>query len=135
MEAIMKVQCSNCKAVYQIDESKIPEKGAYATCPKCKTRFYIKKEPKAQKEEQQEEIIPCPNCGHLNISSNTCISCGKVFSRDESLFHRKKEPRAQKEEQQEIHACPFCYHLMTSKDICIRCGRIFLSEPRRLHKM
>lgn len=79
----MKVQCSNCKAVYQIDESKIPEKGAYVTCSKCKTRFHIKKEPKAQKEEHKEEIIPCPNCGHVNISTDTCVSCGTVFSKDD----------------------------------------------------
>ncbi|MBW1701181.1 MAG: hypothetical protein JRJ50_03500 [Deltaproteobacteria bacterium] len=74
-----------------MNDSKIPEKGAYAICPKCKTRFYIKKEPKAKKGEHQEEIIPCPNCGHLNISSDNCISCGKVLSRDESLFHKRTE--------------------------------------------
>ncbi|MBW2032887.1 MAG: zinc-ribbon domain-containing protein [Deltaproteobacteria bacterium] len=47
----MKVQCSGCKAAFQINDSKIPEKGAYAICPKCKTRFYIKKESRKPKKE------------------------------------------------------------------------------------
>jgi len=82
----MKIQCPNCKAVYQINDSKIPEKGANATCPKCKTRFYIKKiqkEQEAPKEGEKGEIIPCPNCGHLNISSDSCASCGAVFSNED----------------------------------------------------
>ena len=81
----MKAQCPKCKAVYNIDDSKIPEKGAHATCPKCKNRFPIKKdkEPQTQTEAYQEEIIPCPNCGHLNISSDSCASCGTVFSKED----------------------------------------------------
>ena len=39
----MKAQCPKCKAVYNIDDAKIPEKGAQATCSKCKTRFQITK--------------------------------------------------------------------------------------------
>ncbi|MBW1908481.1 MAG: zinc-ribbon domain-containing protein [Deltaproteobacteria bacterium] len=73
----MKVQCSGCKAAFQINDSKIPEKGAYAICPKCKTRFYIKKEPKAKKEQQ--EIIACPFCYHLMASNDICLRCGRIF--------------------------------------------------------
>jgi predicted Zn finger-like uncharacterized protein len=80
----MKVQCSNCEAVYQIDDSKIPEKGIHATCKKCKTRFHIQKKGSAAKQEgSHEEIIPCPKCGHVNIasiSSDACVSCGNAFS-------------------------------------------------------
>lgn len=79
----MKAQCPKCKATYTIDESKIPEKGAFANCSKCQTRFQVKKEPKAQKEGAREEIIPCPKCGHLNVSSDKCVSCGNVFSQEE----------------------------------------------------
>ena len=50
----MKAQCPKCKATYTIDDSKIPEKGAFATCSKCQTRFQVKKEPKAQKEGAKE---------------------------------------------------------------------------------
>ena len=40
----MKVTCPKCEAVYSIDDSKIPDKGAYGNCPKCKERFFVKKE-------------------------------------------------------------------------------------------
>jgi len=39
----MKVQCPQCKAAYQIPDTKIPDKGAYARCPKCQTRFLVRK--------------------------------------------------------------------------------------------
>lgn len=85
----MKARCPNCNAIYNIDESKIPEKGAHATCAKCKTRFQIKKEQgqPEQKENQTVQgnkevqiIITCPQCGHVNISSDKCAQCGNVFS-------------------------------------------------------
>jgi predicted Zn finger-like uncharacterized protein len=83
----MRVQCSNCEAVYQIDDSKIPEKGIHATCKKCKTRFHIiKKGATTQKEGPHEEIIPCPKCGHVNISSissDECVNCGGAFSEED----------------------------------------------------
>ena len=83
----MRIQCPKCEAVYQIDDSKIPEKGIHVTCKKCKTRFrIIKKGPTTQKEGPHEGIIPCPKCGHVNISSissDTCVNCGVAFSEDE----------------------------------------------------
>ena len=39
----MKVKCSRCGAVYQINASKIPDKGVYTNCTKCQARFFIKK--------------------------------------------------------------------------------------------
>jgi predicted Zn finger-like uncharacterized protein len=37
----MKVQCPNCKTLYDISGSKISDKGTKVICPKCQTRFYI----------------------------------------------------------------------------------------------
>jgi len=79
----MKVQCPNCRAVYNIDDSKIPEKGTHANCSKCKTRFEIKKKSMDQEGEASKTIITCPNCGHVNISSNKCSQCGNVFSEED----------------------------------------------------
>ena len=80
----MKAQCPKCKAVYNIDDSKIPEKGAQATCAKCKTRFNIKRGDKAaDKTDEAREpqlIITCPKCGHVNLTLDKCIQCGTVFS-------------------------------------------------------
>ena len=83
---IMKVTCSNCEAVYNIDISKIPvipEGGITTNCPKCKGKIPIKIEDKSQKEERRDQIIPCPECGHVNISTDTCVQCGKIFSKEE----------------------------------------------------
>lgn len=80
----MKAQCPKCKAVYNIDDSKIPEKGAQATCAKCKTRFSVKRGDKADdkvdKAEEPQLIITCPNCGHVNLTLDKCSQCGTVFS-------------------------------------------------------
>jgi len=40
----MKYRCTNCGAVYDINPASIPAKGGYATCGKCQTRFFLKKE-------------------------------------------------------------------------------------------
>jgi predicted Zn finger-like uncharacterized protein len=79
----MKAQCPNCKAVYNIDDSKIPEKGAHVTCKKCQTRFPIKKSASVQTKKDQQVIITCPNCGHVNISSDKCSQCGNQFSNED----------------------------------------------------
>ena len=44
----MKIQCHNCKAVYQIDDARIPDKGAYVRCKKCQTKFLVRKEIEAE---------------------------------------------------------------------------------------
>jgi len=38
----MKVQCSNCGAVYQIADSKIPVKGAIVRCLRCQGHFFVR---------------------------------------------------------------------------------------------
>ena len=86
----MKLQCPECKAHYNLDITKIPgvtEKGITVTCPKCKHKFplHIKLEVTsiANSLKKEEMIIPCPACGHVNISSKKCAGCGKEFTKDE----------------------------------------------------
>ena len=85
----MKLQCPECKANYNLDISKIPavtEKGITVTCPKCKHKFplEIKPEETTPGSAQKEEIIiPCPSCGHVNLSSKKCAGCGRVFTEEE----------------------------------------------------
>lgn len=40
----MKVTCPRCQSGGQVDESKIPNEGAHARCPKCQFRFPIRKQ-------------------------------------------------------------------------------------------
>jgi hypothetical protein len=83
----MKVKCPNCQIGYNIDISKIPvipEGGITTTCPKCKGKIPIKPDADPpNKEKHHEQIIPCPECGHVNISTDICAGCGKVFSKEE----------------------------------------------------
>ena len=51
----MIVQCPNCEAVGQIDDSKVPEKGAYTRCPKCQFRFYLGTERRSQRDRRSGE--------------------------------------------------------------------------------
>ena len=84
----MKAQCPKCKAVYNIDDSKIPEKGAKATCAKCKTQFSIKRGDKSvgeaadnrDKAAEPQFIITCPKCGHVNLTLDKCSQCGTAFT-------------------------------------------------------
>jgi ribosomal protein L32 len=87
----MKVQCPGCKSIYNIDISKIPaipEGGITTTCPKCKGKIPVRLDaksagPKSGEEKESNVIIPCPQCGHVNVSSKVCVSCGKVFTKEE----------------------------------------------------
>jgi predicted Zn finger-like uncharacterized protein len=68
----MKIRCPKCNTLYNIDESKIPEKGAYVRCKKCQNKFHI------EKDEQKEEFVerdetawePCPRCGSRRVKKS-----------------------------------------------------------------
>ena len=38
----MKIKCSKCNVIYNVDESKIPAKGAVTRCKKCQNEILIK---------------------------------------------------------------------------------------------
>jgi predicted Zn finger-like uncharacterized protein len=81
---IMKAKCPNCKVLYNIDDAKIPEKGAYVTCTKCQTRFEVKKTAPLKKSEPIEQtLITCPSCSHVNLTQDKCAQCGYIFSEEE----------------------------------------------------
>jgi hypothetical protein len=82
----MKVKCPGCETAYNIDISKIPvipEGGITTTCPKCKGKIPITLDSQPEKKEPKNQIFTCPECGHVNISTDTCAGCGKVFSKEE----------------------------------------------------
>jgi predicted Zn finger-like uncharacterized protein len=80
----MKVQCPSCKTLYNIDDAKIPDKGANVTCAKCKTRFEVRKTPNPQPAHsaapKQDKIIICPSCQHINLTMDKCVQCGYAFT-------------------------------------------------------
>lgn len=73
----MKVECGNCNTRYNIDASKIPEKGASATCKKCGSRMVIKKPAPVKKADRH-----CPKCGSpIAEDAAECLICGVVISK------------------------------------------------------
>ena len=85
----MKLQCPGCNARYNLDISKlpsVPEKRIKITCPRCKHKFplVLNEETKTDENQKNQDIlIPCPDCGHVSISSPKCLGCGKVFTKEE----------------------------------------------------
>jgi len=64
----MKGRCPTCGVGYQIDDSKIPDEGAYARCPKCNARFFLTKKEKGQDGEsdtqKQENLVTADQLTH-----------------------------------------------------------------------
>ncbi len=77
----MKATCPSCQISFKIDDSKIPEKGCNARCPKCQNRFFLKKEPPIAKKTAPIKKMSCPKCGFSQPKSETCIECGIVFAK------------------------------------------------------
>jgi predicted Zn finger-like uncharacterized protein len=52
----MEIQCHNCKAKYQVDDAKVPDKGAYVRCKKCQAKFLIQRETKTKEIESDKML-------------------------------------------------------------------------------
>ena len=53
----MKYRCTNCGAVYDINPAKIPDEGGYATCGKCRVRFFLKKDSGLENATEVRESV------------------------------------------------------------------------------
>jgi predicted Zn finger-like uncharacterized protein len=83
----MKATCPSCQAVFTINDSKIPEKGCHARCPKCQNRFFLQKEPPVKNKTAPIKKITCPKCGFSQPKSETCLECGIVFAKYHQPHH------------------------------------------------
>ncbi len=89
----MKDRCPSCGSAYQIDDLKVPDKGAYARCPKCHARFFLTKEVKSREEgshvqKQENHMIICPKCGYQRQPKDDeftppeeCPKCGALYEK------------------------------------------------------
>lgn len=67
----MDVYCSECGAVHQVDENKIPDGGASAVCRMCKERFRV----------APPERMDCPKCNKRQKKQDACLYCGVIVAK------------------------------------------------------
>jgi len=141
----MKIICPECKKAYQVPDAKIPAKGAYARCPNCRHRFFLKKDaerPKPRRTQSSEKVSgtgqrknrgnkqtlkgqrsknpagaqsACPNCGHRQPPAKECAQCGIIFDKFKMLI-----------------ACPSCNHQQPRTNVCINCGYEIYKPPQQI---
>jgi uncharacterized protein YjbI with pentapeptide repeats/DNA-directed RNA polymerase subunit RPC12/RpoP len=82
------IQCPNCNKSYQIDGSKVDEKGSYATCRGCRHRLLVRRlhKPPDNEEEPSVQQIKAGATNKLNISWLFCQSKGKGQSIARSIY-------------------------------------------------
>ncbi len=87
----MKFECPNCKKSGQVDDSKVPENGIYATCPKCNNKFLVKRE--APKDFSFEPVTPVvqqiPNFGSPNAKWWGELTEKKTFPKPYNWLNKK----------------------------------------------
>jgi len=62
-----------------------------------------------EKEIKKEKTVKCPQCGHVNTSTESCSKCGIIFSKYYEIQKREEQERAealrrQKEEEKKAGA-------------------------------
>jgi predicted Zn finger-like uncharacterized protein len=88
----MKIQCPDCKATSKVDDAKIPDKGIYVRCPKCRTRLFLAKDGAVRKHpvdtpKEKVRTKTCPRCGYQrqatdDVSPSTkCPKCGGAYKK------------------------------------------------------
>ena len=124
----MKIECPKCGTVHQINESKIPDIGAYGKCRECKSRFFVDKKQSSGKindrnSQEETSMEQCPNCQYQRLSNaKTCPRCGIIYA-------KFKDPMAtlQKEKTigKEMKRCAFCGEMILAiAKKCKHCGSI-----------
>ena len=72
-------ECPGCGTSYRIEDSKIPDKGILARCPKCQARFFLSNEIRADR-------VICQKC-----SAKECPKCGVLYAKMESRVTTEKK--------------------------------------------
>ena len=59
----MRVVCPHCKAAYQLDESRVPHRGANVRCSRCHNTFPVRKPPAEAAPAPAPGPVPLPGAG------------------------------------------------------------------------
>ena len=131
----MKIQCPNCKTVYQLDDKKIPNRKIKFKCRECQTPVYINKKNGSVRKPSHPKQMVCPKCGRRQAVSDECVHCGTsmVKPRQEPKpngdLHPKPKlenetrPQEKLEIKEDKVNCPKCSYGLRSDDLeCPNCG-------------
>jgi len=104
----MQARCPKCESVYNVKDSKIPDKGIYAKCPKCQERFFLKKDNSFNETPSESEKDVCPNCGQERKAEDIkCPKCSVVYGKYDELERPDKIKELPKKSEK-TKKCPFC---------------------------
>jgi len=140
----MKIECSNCKTVYDLDDKKIPNKKIKFKCRKCQNPVYVNKKTGSAGVSSQPKQMVCPKCHQQQAVSDECVHCGTTVvqpSRDtkpngdlqpKPKLEIEAQPQGQQAANEEIVNCPKCsIGLRPDALECHNCG-IILEKYRAL---
>lgn len=78
----IKIECPNCETVYQVNNSRIPNGGAYCRCIKCQKKLFVMNRVDRKRKSTTLERMLCPNCQHERNGKDTeCPKCGVVYDK------------------------------------------------------
>jgi len=133
----MKIQCPNCKTVYQLDDKKIPNRKIKFKCRKCQTPVYINKKNDPAREPSQSKQMVCPKCGRRQAVSDECAHCGMTMlkhkreaklngaSHPKPKLENESQPQKKPGTKEERVDCPKCSFGLRADDLeCPNCGII-----------
>ncbi|WP_065433525.1 MJ0042-type zinc finger domain-containing protein [Ehrlichia ruminantium] len=85
----MRIECKNCKAVYRIDNSKIPINGKKVKCTNCNTTWmHIPTQDKATPEEEEKQLVIGSTTNPNLQNSNAKASNNKSSKKQHSLLKK-----------------------------------------------
>lgn len=87
-ELVVQFSCPSCKHHGSVPDKRVPEKGLNATCPKCKTKFIIKKNTLKSSKDKYGELSETAK-NRFNHSKQKIINA--INSRSKSIIDHSKE--------------------------------------------
>jgi predicted Zn finger-like uncharacterized protein len=131
----MKIQCPNCKTVYQLDDKKIPNRKIKFKCRKCQNPVYINKKNGSAREPSHPKQMVCPKCGQGQAVSDECVHCGitvATYKREakpngdiqpKPKLKNEIQPQEKQKAKEEMINCPKCSYGLQPDDLeCSNCG-------------
>jgi predicted Zn finger-like uncharacterized protein len=131
----MKIQCPNCKTVYQLDDKKIPNKKIKFKCRECQNSVYIHKKNSSDGAAPHPKQMVCPKCGRRQAVSDECVHCGitvATYKREvkpngdiqpKPKLENETQPKEKQKAMEETVNCPKCSFGLKPYDLeCSNCG-------------